>query len=358
MPLRLDIKRKLTARSDRVKCCDLHPTEPWMLASLYNGHVHVWNHETNQNVKSFEVCDLPVRAAKFVPRKNWIVTGSDDMQVCVFNYNTLERFHSFEAHSDYVRCVAVHPTQPFILTSSDDMLIKLWNWEKAWACQQVFEGHTHYVMQIVFNPKDNNTFASASLDRTVKVWQLGSASPNFTLEGHEKGVNCVDYYHGGDKPYLISGADDRLVKIWDYQNKTCVQTLEGHGQNISAVCFHPELPIIITGSEDGSVRVWHSGTNRLEISLTYGLERVWTISSLKGSNNVAIGYDEGSVLLKVGREEPAVSMDVNGCKIIWARHSEVQQANLKTMPEGKLSVKMGKCSFNRYLIVCTMSQSL
>ncbi|KAI5721612.1 hypothetical protein M8J77_022922 [Diaphorina citri] len=334
MPLRLDIKRKLTARSDRVKCCDLHPTEPWMLASLYNGHVHVWNHETNQNVKSFEVCDLPVRAAKFVPRKNWIVTGSDDMQVCVFNYNTLERFHSFEAHSDYVRCVAVHPTQPFLLTSSDDMLIKLWNWEKAWACQQVFEGHTHYVMQIVINPKDNNTFASASLDRTVKVWQLGSASPNFTLEGHEKGVNCVDYYHGGDKPYLISGADDRLVKIWDYQNKTCVQTLEGHGQNISAVCFHPELPIVITGSEDGSVRVWHSGTHRLEISLTYGLERVWTISSLKGSNNVAIGYDEGSVLLKVGREEPAVSMDVNGCKIIWARHSEVQQANLKTMPEG------------------------
>lgn len=49
------------------------------------------------------------------------------------------------------------------------MLIKLWNWEKQWSCQQVFEGHTHYVMQIVINPKDNNTFASASLDRTVKV---------------------------------------------------------------------------------------------------------------------------------------------------------------------------------------------
>ncbi len=32
-----------------------------------------------------------------------------------------------------------------------------------------------------------------------------------------QGVNCVDYFHGGEKPYLISGADDRLVKIWDYQ---------------------------------------------------------------------------------------------------------------------------------------------
>lgn len=49
------------------------------------------------------------------------------------------------------------------------MTIKLWNWDKKWTCQQVFEGHSHYVMQIVINPKDNNTFASASLDRTVKV---------------------------------------------------------------------------------------------------------------------------------------------------------------------------------------------
>ena len=48
-PLRLDIKRKLSARSDRVKCVDLHPTEPWMLASLYNGNVHVWNHESQVN---------------------------------------------------------------------------------------------------------------------------------------------------------------------------------------------------------------------------------------------------------------------------------------------------------------------
>ena len=93
----------------------------------------------------------------------------------MFNYNTLERLASFEAHSDYVRCIAIHPSQPFILTSSDDMTIKLWNWDKAWACQQVFEGHTHYVMQIIVNPKDNNTFASASLDRTGKFNQ----EPNY-----------------------------------------------------------------------------------------------------------------------------------------------------------------------------------
>lgn len=51
----------------------------------------------------------------------------------------------------------------------DDMTIKLWDWDAKWALKQTFEGHIHYVMQIAINPKDNNTFASASLDRTVKV---------------------------------------------------------------------------------------------------------------------------------------------------------------------------------------------
>lgn len=54
-PLRLDIKRRLTSRSDRVKCVDLHPTEPWMLCALYNGHVHVMNYENQLLVKDFEV---------------------------------------------------------------------------------------------------------------------------------------------------------------------------------------------------------------------------------------------------------------------------------------------------------------
>mmetsp|Transcript_3649 Transcript_3649/g.13088 ORF Transcript_3649/g.13088 Transcript_3649/m.13088 type:complete len:934 (+) Transcript_3649:263-3064(+) len=330
MPLRLEIKRQLAQRSDRVKSVDLHPTEPWILSNLYNGNIYIWNTNTSTLVKSFEVTELPVRSAKFIARKNWIVAGADDMFIRVYNYNTMDKVKAFEAHTDYIRCVAVHPTLPYVLSSSDDMLIKIWDWDKNWACTQVFEGHSHYVMQVVFNPKDTNTFASASLDRTIKVWSLGSLQPNFTLEGHEKGVNCVDYFSGGDRPYLISGADDKLVKVWDYQTKSCVQTLEGHTHNVSAVMFHPELPIIVTGSEDGTVRIWHNTTYRLENTLNYGMERVWALGYTKGSNMVGVGYDEGTVLIKVGREEPVASMDASG-KIVWARHSEIQTVNVKTV---------------------------
>jgi coatomer subunit beta' len=370
MPLKLDIRKKLFNRSDRVKCLEFHPTEPWLLVGLYVGSLHIYHTETQQILKEFEISDHPVRCVRFIPRKSWMICGSDDMMIRVFNYNTHEKVTAFEAHADYIRSLAIHPTQPYVLSSSDDMSIRLWDWDQKWKCIMSFEGHSHYVMQVVFNPKDSNIFASASLDRTIKVWSLGSSSPNYTLEGHEKGINSVDYYHGGEKPYLISGADDKTVKIWDYQNRTCVQTLESHTQNVSSVCFCTELPIILTGSEDGTVKIWHANTYRLEHTLNYGLERVWSLALLRGSNEVAIGCDHGTVIIKLGREEPAISMDSSG-KIIWARHNEILTANVKSLNTAEIkdgepllmSIKeLGHCEMypqvlqhnpnGRFVVVC------
>ena len=64
------------------------------------------------------------------------------------------------ANADFLRSITIHPTLPYVLTSSDDMSIKLWDWERNWENTIIFEGHTHYVMQIEINPKESNTFAS------------------------------------------------------------------------------------------------------------------------------------------------------------------------------------------------------
>jgi coatomer subunit beta' len=335
MPLRLDIEKKLHQRSERVKCVDIHPTETWVLATLYDGRVFIYDYETGGVVKTFEVTDQPVRCGVFVPRKQWIVVGADDMYIRCYNYNTMEKVKIFEAHIDYIRSISVHPTLPMMVSCSDDMLIKAWDWEKNWDCTMMFEGHSHYVMQVKFNPKDPNTFASASLDHTVKVWNLSSPVPNFTLEGHEKGVNCVDYYNGGDKPYLVTGGDDRAIRVWDYQTKACVQKLDGHSHNVSCVAFLPDRPLIVSGSEDGSVLLWHSNTYRLEQTLNYGMDRCWSVAYLKGANKVALGFDEGTVLVQMGKDTPVASMDSGG-KVILAKHNEVSAVNVKTV-QGELS---------------------
>ena len=58
-------------------------------------------------------------------------------------------------------------------------------------------------------------------------------------------------------------------------------------------------------------------------------------SKRTGSNRVGFGYDEGAVMIKLGREEPVASMDNNG-KIIYAKHNEVQSVYVKSLSESDL----------------------
>lgn len=73
---------------------------------------------------------------------------------------------------------------------------------------------------------------------------------------------------------------------------------------------------------------WNANTYRFEQSLNYGLERAWCVSSQKGKQGVAVGFDDGAVVVKLGKEEPAVSMDNSG-KLIWAKHNEVLSSIIK-----------------------------
>lgn len=46
----------------------------------------------------------------------------------------------------------------------------------------------------------------------VQVWSIGQPTPNFTLEGHDKGVNCVDYYNGGKRRIPASCTPPQLLQ--------------------------------------------------------------------------------------------------------------------------------------------------
>jgi coatomer subunit beta' len=143
---------------------------------------------------------------------------------------------------------------------------------------RTFDGYTDYIMNIAFNLKYPNTFPSSCLDRTVTIWNLGSPNASHSLKEHEQGVNFVSFHPGPEKPYLVTIGDYPTVKIWDYLSKACIQTMEGHNSNVFCAVFHPSLPLIVSGSEDGSVMVWNSGTYRCETTLSYALERAWCVS--------------------------------------------------------------------------------
>jgi WD40 repeat protein len=57
-------QRKLSARSDRVKSLDFHPTEPWVLTCLYNGNVYIWNYDNQVHTHTHTYIHTYIRACR------------------------------------------------------------------------------------------------------------------------------------------------------------------------------------------------------------------------------------------------------------------------------------------------------
>ncbi|KAG2556874.1 hypothetical protein PVAP13_8NG173301 [Panicum virgatum] len=260
-----------------VMSVDLHPTEPWILTSHKGGDIFIWDYKELEIESRFDFTQRPVYSAKFIERKEWFVAGDGDGFIYVYNYETDEKVTSIEAHEDKITSLAVHPSDPIVISSSDDHLIKLWNWEKGWECARIFEGHSDRVTQVNINPINPNSFASASADCTIKIWNIVSSESKITLSSeHQDRLLCVQNYTSYIHQYLITGSCDGTAHIWDLETETCVQTLKGHTNRIGSVYRHPEIPVLITGSHDGTVRLWDCHTYRY-FSVKYGFNswREW-----------------------------------------------------------------------------------
>jgi WD40 repeat protein/tRNA A-37 threonylcarbamoyl transferase component Bud32 len=76
----------------------------------------------------------------------------------------------------------------------------------------VLKGHTRSISDVVFSP-DCRRIATASDDRTIKIWDASTGREVLTLRGHTAGVNCIAFSPDGRK--LASGGIDTLVFVWD-----------------------------------------------------------------------------------------------------------------------------------------------
>jgi hypothetical protein len=57
----------------------LDPDAGLIFRPISNGQVKIWNYETQTDLKTFEVTDVPVRCVRYIARKNWVCNGTCDV---------------------------------------------------------------------------------------------------------------------------------------------------------------------------------------------------------------------------------------------------------------------------------------
>jgi WD40 repeat protein len=108
-----------------------------------------------------------------------------------------------------------------LASASDDRTVKIWD-ASSGECLQTLKGHSDDVMSVAFS-HDSARLASASYDETVKIWDASSGECLQTLKGHSGVVMSVAFSH--DSAWLASASYDETVKIWDASSGVCLQTL-------------------------------------------------------------------------------------------------------------------------------------
>lgn len=324
--IKLETTKKFKHYGDKVKQIAFHPSKPLVLLAHYNGEVSIFNYATQALAKKLEVSQKPLRSAIWAG-EDWVVTAGDDLKVRVFNFHTTQRIFEFEGHKDFIRKVVFNPAQQFFLTCSDDKTAIRWGLSGDKVTQlMAYEEHKHFVMDVKIQSQSEDVFATASLDGTIKLWNINSKVSNCTLKGHKAGINCIEFSRGS-RPILASGGDDFAVIIWDLSTRTMMQKIDKHEGNVVDLVFMSSLPFLVSIAEDGRLNFYNTRNFEFCFDQSNFMQKGWTVAAKE--NLIACGYDEGALVLQIGKNQSLASCGKG--KLVWSRNNEIFSANLKAV---------------------------
>ncbi|EXJ79266.1 hypothetical protein A1O3_08767 [Capronia epimyces CBS 606.96] len=275
----------------------------------------------------------------------WLATGAKDNTARLWRLDPSSSsytcFATFAGHAESLGAIALPRSPPvdgvaakdpashppaFLLTGSQDKTIKRWatarltypppSPEPQSVAKALFTrvAHEKDINAIDVSPIDP-LFASASQDRTIKIWSLEDGSVTGILRGHKRGVWSLRFSPAGTPPLalpgggssgsrglLVSGSSDRTVKVWSLSTYTCLQTFEGHSNSVLKVIWippatpthdsesfsdsrHPQSsqPVIASASSDTLVKLWSpysaADSDHLLTTLDNHIDRVWALTT-------------------------------------------------------------------------------
>ncbi|EYF00115.1 effector-associated domain EAD1-containing protein [Chondromyces apiculatus] len=116
-----------------------------------------------------------------------------------------------------------------------------------------FLGHEKPVVACAITP-DGRHLVSASVDRTLRLWALGSGDTVAVLRGHEDDITACAVTADGKT--VVSASTDATVRLWDVAAKRLTATLDNQGRWATSCGVSPDGQRIVVGSDNGALTVW------------------------------------------------------------------------------------------------------
>jgi WD40 repeat protein len=266
-----------------------------ILSAGRNHEIWLWNTD-NQVTRKYIGHASSVEALALSHDGQVLASGSADNTIKLWRLADASTLQTLRGHMDRVYGVAFNQDN-LLASASADNTVKLWAYLAArhrWAAEykwaatpRTLSAHVNWVHRVRFSP-DGKRLASASADRTVKVWSRDGTLLK-SLRGHSAGVRDVRFSPSSNNILASSGVD-KTIKLRNLDG-TFIEILQGHSSSLKNVAFSPDGELIATVSADKTTKLWHSdGVLWKSLSYEAGLRSVEF--SPDGQYFVLAGYDK------------------------------------------------------------------
>jgi hypothetical protein len=190
-------------------------------------------------------------------------------------------------HANGVFHVAYSPDGKLLATASKDRTVKLWDAASGKEVRTL-TGHAGDVYSSAFSP-DGQLLASASEDKTVRLREVVSGKELRVLHGHSGDVYGLAF--SPDGKLLASASGDKEVRLWDVASGKAARVLRGHAHRVCTVAFSPDGRWLASACSQpdagGDVKVWDAAAGREVLTLSTGGRGVVTVAFCPDGKRVA-----------------------------------------------------------------------
>lgn len=219
----------------------------YLLAGTNFNYISLWNLNSESNEPEF----------RFLGHEKWVnclvkcneeifASCSNDGYIITWNFGNKKLIIKIKAHDDCILAMT-KLINDYICSGGVDLLIKIWNWQTG-ECLYKYEGFEHWI-RCICQFDDQNLLVGS--DNSVIILKNKEIIGSLSEHNHDVRDICVI-----DENYFASASFDNTIKIWNNNYLSCEQTLKGHTSNVINIIKLKGTTNLASCSVDNTIKIW------------------------------------------------------------------------------------------------------